>query len=297
MTRYLYVNRDGSEIISDLSTNVKCGEEEIINEDGTKSTVHYWFRNGELSSGATINGYGKLYPESSEDVSNAISSISVGKISDRDPNDIYYFEDVSDKFPPSYDKLDKWDKSGKLKALRTEGGHRRYRQSDIYAIVGIGEEIKSPEDDSKEIIVATYARCSTPDQKSHGDIDRQSARIFEYCTKKGYKIEHIIKDMGSGLNDKRKGFVKLCKLVIDGKIDKVVIEHKDRLTRFQYNLIEMFFNSYGVEIELLDKTEYTEQQELVNDMMMLITSFSGKVYSLRAKENAKKRKEIKNKNQ
>ena len=109
MTRYLYVNRDGSEIISDLSTNVKCGEEEIINEDGTKSTVHYWFRNGELSSGATINGYGKLYPESSEDVSNAISSISVGKISDRDLNDIYYFEDVSDKFPPSYDKLDKWD--------------------------------------------------------------------------------------------------------------------------------------------------------------------------------------------
>ena len=71
------------------------------------------------------------------------------------------------------------------------------------------------------------------------------------------------------------------------------MEHKDRLTRFQYNLIELFFNSYGVEIELLDKTEYTEQQELVNDMMMIITSFSGKVCSLRAKENAKNRKEKK----
>lgn len=101
--------------------------------------------------------------------------------------------------------------------------------------------------------------------------------------------------MGSGLNDKRKGFVKLCKLVIDKKINKIIIEHKDRLTRFQYNLIEMFFNSYGVEIELVDKKEYTEQEELVNDMMMLIASFSGRLYSARAKENSKKRKEQNNK--
>ena len=104
-------------------------------------------------------------------------------------------------------------------------------------------------------------------------------------------MEYIIKDMGSGLNDKRKGFIKLCDLVVNGKINKVVIEHKDRLTRFQYNLIEFFFNSYGVEIELLDKKEYTEQEELVNDMMMLIASFSGRLYSARAKENAKKRKQ------
>ena len=72
-----------------------------------------------------------------------------------------------------------------------------------------------------------------------------------------------------GLNDKRKGFTKLCNLVVNGKINKVVIEHKDRLTRFQYNLIEFFFNSYGVEIELLDKKEYTEQEELVNDFCKL----------------------------
>ena len=188
--------------------------------------------------------------------------------------------------------LQRWDNSGKLIALRTEGGHRRYKQSDIERL--IGENKNEDTNDSDGIIVATYARCSTPDQKAHGDIDRQSSMIFEYCTKKKYKVEYIIKDMGSGLNDKRKGFIKLCNLVVSGKINKVVIEHKDRLTRFQYNLIEFFFNSYGVEIELLDKKEYTEQEELVNDMMMLIASFSGKVYSLRAQENRKKRKEKEN---
>lgn len=188
--------------------------------------------------------------------------------------------------------LQRWDNSGKLVALRTEGGHRRYKLSDIENILGI---VNNKEEDNREIVVATYARCSTPDQKAHGDIERQSMRLFEYCTKHKYKVEHIIKDMGSGLNDKRKGFIKLCNLVVNKKIDKVIIEHKNRLTRFQYNLIEFFFNSYGVEIELLDKKEYTEQEELVNDMMMLIASFSGRLYSARAKENRKKLKNNKDK--
>ena len=184
--------------------------------------------------------------------------------------------------------LQRWDNSGKLKAVRTSGGHRRYKLSDLEKFIG---EDNAEEKENKDVIVATYARCSTSDQKQHGDIDRQAQRLSEYCAKKKYKVEYIIKDMGSGINDRRKGFVNLCKLVTDKKINKVVIEHKDRLTRFQYNLIEFFFNSYGVEIELLDKKEYTEQEELVNDMMMLIASFSGRLYSARAKENAKKRKE------
>ena len=184
--------------------------------------------------------------------------------------------------------LQRWDNSGKLKAVRTAGGHRRFKLCDLEKLAGTETE----EIDNRDVIAATYARCSTSDQKQHGDIDRQSQRLSEYCAKKRYKVEHIIKDMGSGINDKRKGFVKLCKLVTEQKINKVVIEHKDRLTRFQYNLIEFFFHSYGVDIELTDKKEYTEQEELVNDMMMLIASFSGRLYSARARENNKKRKEI-----
>lgn len=186
----------------------------------------------------------------------------------------------------SKSSLHRWDKEGKLIPLKTTGGHRRYRLKDLQLFSGYIND-DNLESEVKENRVVTYARCSTSDQKQHGDIDRQSERLIEYSVKHGYKIIHIIKDMGSGLNDKRKGFVKLCKLVIDKEIDKVIIEHKDRLTRFQYNLIEMFFNSYNVEIELLDKTEYTEQEELVNDMMMLIASFSGRLYSARAKENKK----------
>lgn len=195
-------------------------------------------------------------------------------------------DDTKNLLGVSKSTLQRWDREGRLVAQRTEGGHRRYRQSEIEKLIG-GFSAENP--DSKDVVVATYARCSTQDQKQHGDIDRQSARLSTYCAKKKYRVEYIIKDVGSGLNDRRKGFVQLCNLVVSGKINRVVLEHKDRLTRFQFNLIEFFFRSYGVTIEVTDKKEHTEQEEFVNDMMMLIASFSGKLYSMRARENRRSR--------
>lgn len=196
-------------------------------------------------------------------------------------------KEAMDYLHVSKSTMHRWDKENKLKTYKTSGGHRRYKLEDLKHFCG--ENYDNIEKlNNTEIRVATYARCSSSNQKQHADIDRQSQRLNEYAVKQGYKIEHIIKDLGSGLNDKRKGFIKLCNLVINKQIDKVIIEHKDRLTRFQYNLIEMFFNSYNVEIELVDKKEYTEQEELVNDMMMLIASFSSCLYSARAKETKKK---------
>lgn len=182
--------------------------------------------------------------------------------------------------------LHRWDKNNKLKPIKTVGGHRRYKLSDLELFIG---KVNNT-DIGAENRTVIYSRCSTSDQKSHGDLDRQSQRNLEYCVKHKYKVEHVIKDIGSGLNDKRIGFMKLCDLVIQKKIDKVVIENKDRLTRFQFNLIEKFFNSYNVEIEISNKKELTEDEELVNDLMMLMASFTGRVYSKRAQENRKKRK-------
>ena len=189
----------------------------------------------------------------------------------------------------SKSSLHRWDEAGKLVALRTSGGHRRYRKSELDKFIGI-EEINTEQETKTDIRAVIYARCSTSEQKSRGDIDRQAARNTEYAVKKGYKVTDIIKDCGSGINDKRKGFVKLCNLVVSDKVDKIIIEHKDRLTRFQYDLISFFFSKFGVELEVTDDKEYTPSEELVNDLMMLMTSFSGKLYSNRAKENREKRK-------
>jgi len=186
------------------------------------------------------------------------------------------------------DTMRRWDKDDILVALKTNGGHRRYRKDDLDTYLGLVVD----KEKNNETIVATYSRVSSHEQKAKGDLDRQSSRLSEYCAKRKLNIEHIIKDVGSGLSDTRKGFLKLTNLVINMKINKIIIEHKDRLTRFQYNFIEMMYSSYGVEIICVEKPELSEGEELVNDLMMLMASFSGKLYGRRS---AKRRKEKKNK--
>ena len=112
-----------------------------------------------------------------------------------------------------------------------------------------------------------------------GDLDRQSQRLSEYCAKHNLYVEHIIKDCGSGLNDKRQGFAQLTDLVVKGKVNKVIVEHKDRLTRFQFNFIKKMYAVFGCEIIVLDdKEDVSDAEELTRDLMALLASFSGKYY-------------------
>ena len=103
------------------------------------------------------------------------------------------------------------------------------------------------------------------------------------------------KDVGSGLSDARTGFNRLLDLAFDKKISKIIIENKDRLTRFQFNILVRVFNSYGVEIECVDKQENSDEAELVNDIMMLMASFSGKLYGRRSAKRRKEKKANENK--
>lgn len=181
-----------------------------------------------------------------------------------------------------------WDKENKLKPVLTSGGHRRYKESDINKILGIEET----QDEKKEVCV-TYSRVSSQKQKVSGDLDRQAQRLSEYCAKHNLYVEHIIKDCGSGLNDKRSGFVQLTDLVIKGKVNKVIVEHKDRLTRFQYNFIEKMYKVFGCEIIAVDdKEDVSDAEELTRDLMALLASFSGKYYGRRSLERRKKKDKI-----
>lgn len=143
-----------------------------------------------------------------------------------------------------------WDKENKLKPILTSGGHRRYRESDINKLIGIEQN-----DEFKQEICATYARVSSQKQKVSGDLDRQSQRLSEYCAKHNLYVEYIIKDCGSGLNDKRQGFNQLTDLVVKGKVNKVIIEHKDRLTRFQFSFIKKMYDIFRCEVIVLDDKE------------------------------------------
>lgn len=199
-------------------------------------------------------------------------------------NNLLNIKEASEYLNTSKETLRNWDRTGKLSAIKTVGGHRRYQKEKLDDFVGIFNSEKTSD------VVATYARVSSHEQKQKGDLDRQSQRISEYCAKKKLKVEYIIKDVGSGLSDNRAGFVKLGNLVIDKKITHVIIENKDRLTRFQYSFVEKMFGSYGVKIICIDKPDDEGDKEFINDLMMIIASFSGRLYGSRS---AKRRKEQK----
>jgi putative resolvase len=158
----------------------------------------------------------------------------------------------------------RWTKAGKIKAIRTLGGMYRYSMSEIDRILG-----KQPTGNR----VVIYGRVSSYDQKQHGDLDRQIEVLREYATKNNLQIVDIITDVASGLNTKRKGLIKLFRMVENKEIDKVLITYRDRLTRFGFEYLEAYFKSYGVEIVVLNTKDMTQQDEFMQDLIEIITSF------------------------
>jgi excisionase family DNA binding protein len=179
-----------------------------------------------------------------------------------------------------------WDNEGSLKAVRTPGGQRRYRIEDLEAFQGIVKKTTP-----KSEAVAAYCRVSSHEQKAKGDLERQKGRVLTYCVTKKYNVAHAFEEVGSGMTDTRAKMLRLFDLAVKGEIGRVVVEHKDRLARFNFNIFQRFFESHGVTVEWIDDVlPKSYEAELVEDMVSLMASFSAKVYGKRSAENRKRKK-------
>jgi len=165
--------------------------------------------------------------------------------------------------------IQRWDKEGKIRCVRTIGGKRRVPESEIRRILGIHEERK----------IVGYARVSSHTQKD--DLERQIKLIKSYAEEKGWEIE-ILKDIGSGLKEDRRNFQKLLKMVMNKEVSKVIVAYPDRLTRFGFKTLQDFFKSYGTEIVMINRGERSPQEELVEDLITIISHFAGKLYGMRS---------------
>jgi len=124
---------------------------------------------------------------------------------------------------------------------------------------------------------------SGADQKE--DLERQIEKLREYCRAKGYEIVAELKDVGSGLKADRKELQKLFRLVAEKRIDVVVMTYKDRLTRFGYQYLEWWFMENGMRIEVaLGEEPKDAYQELMEDLIAIITSFAGRLYGIRSRK-------------
>jgi len=187
--------------------------------------------------------------------------------------------EVCQRLGVSYSTLARWVREGRIRAIRTAGGKYRVPESEVRRIAE-GLPI------SKEIRAIIYARVSSSDQKS--DLERQIQYLTEYCASKGYRVVNVLSDVASGLKTDRKGLLKLFNYVVNRQVDVVVVTYRDRLTRFGFDYLEYFFKQYGVGIEVaLGEEPKDAYQELVEDLVEIVTSFAGKLYGMRSHRKKK----------
>lgn len=176
-----------------------------------------------------------------------------------------------------------WDASGKLKPHHTgSGGYRYYSHDQLREVLQIKE-------DSRNKIIIGYCRVSSNKQKD--DLERQIANMKLYLDNLNKPYE-IISDIGSGINYSKKGLRELIKKITVGQVEKIVVLYKDRLLRFGYELVEYIANLYNCEIEVIDSTEKTEEHELVEDLIQIITVFSCRLQGKRANKARKMIQEL-----
>lgn len=178
----------------------------------------------------------------------------------------------------SKNTLQRWDREGKLKPLKTAGNHRRYEYDKI--IEYYNNPISNIDSDKRNVI--GYCRVSTSGQLE--DLYKQIDNVSVYCIANGYSFT-IIKDLGSGLNYNKSGLIKLINLILDDKVSKIVVNYKDRLVRFGFEIIEHICLKHNVQIEVINNSDdKTFEEELVEDVLSLITVFSAKLYGSRSKK-------------
>ncbi|MBC2854230.1 IS607 family transposase [Cetobacterium sp. 2G large] len=167
--------------------------------------------------------------------------------------------------------LRNWDSNGKLVPHhKTDSGYRYYSEEQLNKFLGITIVKKNRK---------TIGYCRVSSNKQKEDLERQIENVKLYM-------------LGRGINYNKKGFNKLVDLITDGEVEKIVLLYKDRLLRFGYELIENLCKKYSVEIEIIDNTEKIEQEELVEDLVQIVTVFSCRLQGKRANRAKQMIKEL-----
>ena len=180
-----------------------------------------------------------------------------------------------------------WTKSGKIKVnSKLSKTYNDYNEDSVYALV-------SKNTINKNKMIISYARVSTQNQKKQ--LQEQNQRIYDSCISRGLKLDKQFSDIKSGMTSDRKEFQDVIRMIIQGKVELLVLENKDRLVRFGYEILEKIFKYFGCKILVLNDIieNKTYEQELTEDLISIIHYFTMKNYSHRRKLN-KLRKELEN---
>jgi putative resolvase len=175
--------------------------------------------------------------------------------------------------------LQKWDREGRLKAHRSPITNRRYYTHDQYLEYrGLVAQ--------EQGLTIVYARVSGVTQKP--DLANQINALEVYCKEHSIEVDEWMSDIGSGLNYKRKQFNRLMEMIELGQVRRLIIAHRDRLVRFGYDYFEAFCERHHTEIVVINGESLSPEQELVRDLIAIVTVFSARLHGLRSYRKALK---------
>ena len=176
----------------------------------------------------------------------------------------------------SPETLRRWEAEGKIRGERTPGGHRRYDLASLH-----GWSRKEPE--PRDRITLAYARVSSPDQTA--DLQRQVELLETFCAANGWRYD-VVRDLGSGLNDPKRGLRELIRRIGSGQVRRLVVAHQDRLLRFGSAWVFSLCERFGTEVVIINASEEAScEDEWVQDGLEIITVFSARLDGSRSRKN------------
>ncbi len=161
----------------------------------------------------------------------------------------------------SYRTAFRWWQAGQIKGYQAPSGTIIVTEGEV--------SVSRPEK------VAIYARVSEASHKEN--LERQAERLSQYCTVRGYQVVQVVKEIASGVNESRP---KLLSLLKDTSITRIVVEHKDRLTRFGFHYLETLLETTGRRIEVVNVAE-NDKEDLIADLVAIVSSFTARLYGPR----------------
>lgn len=163
-----------------------------------------------------------------------------------------------------------WDSNGKFPAKKTATGQRYYTEEDVRKYLNL------PTSETKKVVV--YCRVSSKGQSK--DLERQVLAVEQFCISRGLAVDEWVKEIRGGLNFKRKKFLAVIDALSLGKISTLIVAHRDRLTRFGFDYFVHLAEVNGGEILVMNQESLSPQQEMVNDFMAILETFSCRLHCL-----------------
>lgn len=183
---------------------------------------------------------------------------------------IYSVGRFSERIGRSPSTLRRWDREGRLKAKRLPSGHRYYDETDVRIALGGPMQVQR---------VVVYCRVSSSGQKD--DLKTQVEAMERFCLSGSIAVDEWITEIAGGMNFKRKQFLRIMAQIQAGEIGRLLIAHKDRLVRFGFDYFEHMAGENGCVITVANQESLSPQQEMVEDLLTIVHTFSCRLYGLR----------------